>query len=163
MTYTRNDRVKEFAKIYSSKSDTELIYIQHTKVNTCDEFIAATQIIAERRTKTEQDRHSVLVGKIDALKKPHWTVNPNFWFTVGGAIAGAIAAYYAVRADLKLPENYAAKPLPAISPKEPTPIATQPAPSKAPEAASTLPPPKQAPADIPAIPPKKEEPKPQQK
>lgn len=45
-----------------------------------------------RRIKEEIDskRHREIQNKLDELKKSHWTVNPNFWFTSIAAISGVI-------------------------------------------------------------------------
>jgi hypothetical protein len=40
-------------------------------------------------------RHEELSKKLDELKKPHWTVLPNFWLTAISALAAVLAAYLA--------------------------------------------------------------------
>ena len=37
-------------------------------------------------------RHIEMTQRLEELKKPHWTVLPNFWFTVVSAIAAVAAA-----------------------------------------------------------------------
>ena len=40
-------------------------------------------------------RHEQLHTQLKELKKPHWTVSPNFWVTVVSACAAIVAAYFA--------------------------------------------------------------------
>lgn len=40
-------------------------------------------------------RHSDLSSRLEELKKPHWTVLPNFWLTAVSALAAILAAYLA--------------------------------------------------------------------
>jgi hypothetical protein len=40
-------------------------------------------------------RHEAISKRLDDLKKPHWSVTPNFLFTVLSAVAAVAAAYFA--------------------------------------------------------------------
>jgi hypothetical protein len=50
---------------------------------------------SKRREEEDQKRHARIDAQLSELKKPHWTVLPNFWLTFLGAIAAVVAAYLA--------------------------------------------------------------------
>jgi len=59
--------------------------------------LRAERISIEARIVAEaanQKRHAELASRLAELKKPHWTVNPNFWLTVVSAAAAVVAAYF---------------------------------------------------------------------
>ncbi|MGA3007335.1 MAG: hypothetical protein ABSE59_05530 [Opitutaceae bacterium] len=91
------DRIKKWHNEYALKTDDELIAIIHENSPTNWPYVAAQQILTERRLKVEKQRHDEIIGKLEKLKKPHWTVSPNFWITVVSAIAAVLAAYFAYR------------------------------------------------------------------
>ncbi len=68
---------------------------------------------ADRREKAEEERNRKIEGRLEELRKPHWTVLPNFWLTTVAAIAAVVAAMIAWLA-WKQPVFPAAPP-PAIS------------------------------------------------
>jgi hypothetical protein len=47
------------------------------------------------REEIEDRKHREIEAHLKALKRPHWTVLPNFWLTVISAAAALIAAYFA--------------------------------------------------------------------
>jgi hypothetical protein len=53
--------------------------------------------IAEDARDEERRHHGETKHLLEQLKKPHWTVKPNFWVTVVAAIAALVAAYFAWR------------------------------------------------------------------
>ena len=57
--------------------------------------LAAREAI--RREQAEEDRQRRLEQRLNELKRPHWTVTPNFWFTVLAAVAALVSAYFAMR------------------------------------------------------------------
>lgn len=59
---------------------------------------AIERINAKERELREESRHQEIRGRLEELKKPHWTVSPNFWVTVTSAVAAIVAAYFAWRA-----------------------------------------------------------------
>lgn len=59
---------------------------------------AIERINAKEREENEAVRHREIQECLEELKKPHWTVNPNFWITLVSAIAAIVAAYFAWRA-----------------------------------------------------------------
>ena len=49
----------------------------------------------EARVRADEitaQRHSELTQHLDDLKRPHWSVIPNFWITVVSAVAAVVAA-----------------------------------------------------------------------
>jgi hypothetical protein len=58
---------------------------------------ALERIDAKENAEKEEARHREINGRLEDLKRPHWTVKPNFWITVVSAIAAILAAYFAWR------------------------------------------------------------------
>ena len=95
----------EFAVAESRKQPTaELLHTVGAVPNPQNRWnIAARIVLEERRLEAERlriekddARHMEIKNRLDELKKPHWTVNPNFWVTVVAAIAGIVAAYFSI-------------------------------------------------------------------
>ncbi len=49
------------------------------------------------QAEKEEERHANIKLRLDELKKPHWTVLPNFWLTLIAALAAVAAAFIAWR------------------------------------------------------------------
>jgi hypothetical protein len=47
------------------------------------------------REEIEERRHREVERRLEELKKPHWTVLPNFWLTALSAFAAIVAAILA--------------------------------------------------------------------
>jgi hypothetical protein len=96
------EAVVQWRRGFESKTDSELRHELVKNNPTHPAHIAATQLLGERQVKREQDRHEAIEKKLEELKagvielkKPHWTVSWNFLFTVIGAVAAVLAAYFA--------------------------------------------------------------------
>ncbi len=53
----------------------------------------------EGRLAVEQlsaKRYADIVGRLDEIKRPHWTITPNFWMTVVILIISVIGVFVAV-------------------------------------------------------------------
>jgi hypothetical protein len=56
---------------------------------------ALAKIYAKEREEKEETRHREIHDRLEELKRPHWTVLPNFWLTAISAVAAVAAAYLA--------------------------------------------------------------------
>ena len=66
------------------------IYLRLLKSRQADESRVAAEEAANRR-------HNEISRRLDELRKPHWSVVPNFWLTVAILILTAIGVYLALR------------------------------------------------------------------
>jgi hypothetical protein len=85
--------------------DTRILQ-QWVKTQTDAQLSAALDVIyvhlefqrAIVKAEIEERRHRKIEQRLEDLKKPHWTVLPNFWITVLSALAAVVAAYFAWKA-----------------------------------------------------------------
>ncbi|MGD1032119.1 MAG: hypothetical protein ABSA05_13365 [Opitutaceae bacterium] len=56
---------------------------------------AASAIRQAEAEAANERRHKELARRLDELKKPHWSVVPNFWITALSAAGALAAAYFA--------------------------------------------------------------------
>lgn len=96
-----DEQIAMYRKAYAQKSDSDLIHEMHRWVPHSEMHIAAKQLLEERRyaaqverDKREDERHREIERRLDELRRPHWTVRPNFAFTVIGASAAVAAAIF---------------------------------------------------------------------
>lgn len=69
-------------------------------------------------------QNALSIKLAEAAKEPHWSVTPNFWFTVISAVAAIVAAWFAWRADFREQQREhtgAASDLPAAQALSPSP------------------------------------------
>ena len=91
-----NEReIEGYRKAYAECTDAQLINHTHQWNPSCAQHIAAQQLLAERREQKAEERHQKIEGRLDELKRPHWTVLPNFWLIALSAVAAVVAAYFA--------------------------------------------------------------------
>jgi len=109
-------RYKDLSPLELKKKQLEFSHMTDTS-----DYIAISELIEQNDIVAPEIRHAELVGKLDELKKPHWTVNPTFWIAVVAAIAGVAAAYFAYRADVKASANSEMMLSQQVSPQTPTP------------------------------------------
>ncbi|HWZ94498.1 MAG TPA: hypothetical protein VNW30_04820 [Opitutaceae bacterium] len=101
---TIDEAAAQYRQAYASKTNAELLHEKIRFNQLSPQYIAATQLLEERRLQAEQKReadeeirHKAIADKLDELKKPHWTVKPIFWISVVSAIAAILAAYFSYR------------------------------------------------------------------
>ena len=110
---------------------------EHIKDLPTETLIELAQNFASERPFVEylsqelaKRRHNESMKRLDELRNPHWTVQPNFWITVVSAVAAVLAAYFAwlaVRpAATPLPPAISASPANSLS--KPLPVSTPPKP-----------------------------------
>lgn len=62
---------------------------------------AIARINTKEREEKEEARHREIHGRLKELKKPHWSVAPNFWMTLVILVLTAIGSTAAVIALLR--------------------------------------------------------------
>lgn len=105
--------IDKHKEAFRSKSDSELISLYRQFQPHAEMSLAAQQILHERKIEAEKAReereiarHQETQNKLEELKKPHWTVSPNFWFTFIAAIsgvAGCLLTWHSARQPKSLP------------------------------------------------------------
>lgn len=71
----------------------EMLPMYRKLLEDCERRIAQAE--AEEKAS---ERHTEITANLRELKKPHWTVLPNFWLTFVSAVAALVAAVAAVLA-----------------------------------------------------------------
>jgi len=125
--------IQNYISAFAHKTDEELMRETHRWVAHSEQHIAAKILIEQRRKakekaqeELEQLRHSEIQRQLEELKRPHWTVLPNFWLTFASAIAAVIAAYLGWLA-LKATTSAPPSPTPPTATSPIKPVAKQPA------------------------------------
>jgi len=130
---TLEHEIQNYISAFAHKTDEELMRETHRWVAHSEQHIAAKILIEQRRKakekaqeELEQLRHSEIQRQLEELKRPHWTVLPNFWLTFASAIAAVIAAYLGWLA-LKATTSAPPSPTPPTATSPIKPVAKQPA------------------------------------
>lgn len=83
--------LEEYSRVHLTETQNPAFHLRFEQAQIQVGRALARLDAIEAATKAEQ-RHLEIRGRLEELKKPHWTVLPNFGFTVIGAIAAVAAA-----------------------------------------------------------------------
>lgn len=71
-------------------------------------------------------RHRRVIERLAAIERPHWTMTPGFWVSVGGFLLAGLAAWFAwlsiprpIPQDAVSPPSASSPPPPAATPSAP--------------------------------------------
>lgn len=89
-------KIENCRRAYSDFPDARLISITHEKIGSCEEHIAAQQLLAQRREQKQDTQQAHIENRLRELKKPHWSTVPIFWMTLVILILTAVGTIAAV-------------------------------------------------------------------